>query len=268
MYKTRWITALCLIPFVITLIYIGDAAFYFLVCAVTLIALWEYYGIVFSKSAKTIYCFPVFIGLISCPAILWGACQGNAGSVIFFLVGNIVCSGIYAVLRFKTRPDVLENITKQVQGVVYIPVIFALLAIVRSMPDGGHWVLFILVTVFAGDTGALYIGTYFGKHKLSPSVSPNKTIEGALGGLAASLVGGMAVKFILLADLPVGFSLLFCLLCGLFGQIGDLFESALKRASGIKDSGAILPGHGGILDRVDAILFAAPVAYLFRVYIF
>jgi len=268
MYKTRWITALCLIPFVIALIYAGGASFYFFLCAVSLIALWEYFSIVYADGGRIVFRVPALIGLLSCPLILWGACRGDGGAVVVVLVANMACSGIYAVLRFKSQPKILDDITRQVQGVVYIPVTLALLAMIHTMPDGKHWVLLILVTVFGGDTGALYTGTYLGKHKLSPSVSPNKTIEGALGGVLASLLFGLLIKFSLLPHLPFDFSLLFCLFCSLFGQMGDLFESAFKRASGIKDSGAILPGHGGLLDRIDALLFAAPVAYLFRVYVF
>jgi phosphatidate cytidylyltransferase len=121
--------------------------------------------------------------------------------------------------------------------------------------------------VFIGDTGAYYLGSYFGQHKLCPAVSPNKTIEGSLGGLAASLGSGALIKHFFLPLLPWGLSLLFFLSISIAGQVGDLFESQIKRVAHIKDSGAILPGHGGVLDRIDALLFAAPVAYIFKEYL-
>jgi len=111
------------------------------------------------------------------------------------------------------------------------------------------------------------LGSYFGQHKLCPTVSPKKTIEGALGGLAASLGSGALIKHFFLPLLPWGLSLLFFLSINIAGQVGDLFESQIKRVAHIKDSGAILPGHGGVLDRIDALLFAAPVAYIFKEYL-
>jgi len=122
-----------------------------------------------------------------------------------------------------------------------------------------YWPLF-----FSGDIGALYVGTFLGRHKLCPSVSPKKTIEGALGGLAANLMIGLTVKAFFLPSLSWGHAILLILLIGIAGQIGDLFESILKRTAGIKDSGGILPGHGGMLDRIDALLFAGPVAWIFK----
>jgi phosphatidate cytidylyltransferase len=125
----------------------------------------------------------------------------------------------------------------------------------------------LFFVVFLGDTGAFYVGSYLGRHKLSPIVSPNKTIEGAFGGIAANLSVGAFFKYFFIPRLPWGLGLLFFLTLGVVGQVGDLFESKLKRDSNIKDSGSLLPGHGGVLDRIDALLFAAPVAYLFKEYI-
>jgi phosphatidate cytidylyltransferase len=107
-----------------------------------------------------------------------------------------------------------------------------------------------------------------GRHKLSPAISPGKTIEGAIGGLAANLAIGAIGKAFFLPNLPWSLSILFFLAVGIAGQIGDLFESEMKRSSNIKDSSNILPGHGGILDRIDALLFASPVAYVFIRFIF
>jgi phosphatidate cytidylyltransferase len=130
-----------------------------------------------------------------------------------------------------------------------------------------RWILLLLCIVFSGDTAALYVGTLIGRHKLAPAISPGKTVEGAVGGLAVGLLVGLLAKHLLLPALPWGTAVGFCLLVGVAGQVGDLFESALKRSSDVKDSGSILPGHGGVLDRIDALLFAAPVAYLCRGYI-
>jgi phosphatidate cytidylyltransferase len=157
---------------------------------------------------------------------------------------------------------------KQVLGLVYLPLLFGLLILIRRHDNGAIWLFFTLAIVFAGDTTALYTGTFFGRNKLIPSVSPGKTVEGALGGLLANVAVGTIVKLWLLPALTWPKVIGFSLAIGAAGQVGDLFESVIKRTSRIKDSGAILPGHGGILDRIDALLFAAPVAYLFVVHIF
>ena len=143
----------------------------------------------------------------------------------------------------------------------------ALLVLLRAAPDGAAWVFLVCAVIFAGDTAALYAGTLWGRHKLCPAISPGKTVEGALAGLAANLLVGMAVAAIFLPAVGWLEPRLFAAAAGLAGQAGDLFESELKRMSNIKDSGGILPGHGGVLDRIDALLFAAPVAFAFRIYL-
>jgi phosphatidate cytidylyltransferase len=162
---------------------------------------------------------------------------------------------------------VSEIVTKQVLGIVYIPLLISYLVLIRNGIHGVIWVYFLLFIVFSGDIGSFYIGSFFGRHKLCPAVSPNKTIEGSVGGLVANLGSGALFKYFFMPLLPWGLSILFFLSIGVVGQVGDLFESELKRVGNIKDSGTLLPGHGGILDRVDALLFAAPVAYLFKEYI-
>ena len=148
------------------------------------------------------------------------------------------------------------------------PYLLSFLILIRAGSSGMIWIFLLLAVIFAGDTSAYYVGSYLGRHKLSPAVSPGKTIEGSIGGLAANLVVGAIGKYFFLPEIPWGLCLLFFIAVGVAGQVGDLFESELKRSSGIKDSGGILPGHGGILDRIDALLFASPVAYIFVRYIF
>jgi phosphatidate cytidylyltransferase len=142
-------------------------------------------------------------------------------------------------------------------AVLYItlPIAFALLITQQPAP----WLIYVMTVVWAGDTGAYFAGRAFGKHPLHPAVSPKKTIEGAIGGLAGSALGGLGT--ILLLDLPIGLlpGLGLALLAGAVAQAGDLAESVLKRSAGVKDSGSILPGHGGMLDRIDGLLFALPV---------
>jgi phosphatidate cytidylyltransferase len=131
-------------------------------------------------------------------------------------------------------------------------------------PRGLAWVLTMILAIWAGDSVALLVGRAFGNRKLAPMISPNKSLEGAWGGLVASmLVGAVSFQAFGLGNWKVG--LIVGAVIGLSGQIGDLAESALKRQAGVKDSGSVVPGHGGVLDRIDAMLFAFPVAFLLAV---
>jgi phosphatidate cytidylyltransferase len=169
----------------------------------------------------------------------------------------------------------LEVVGQQIQGIIYVPVLLSFLVFIRYQENGTTWIFSLLCIIFAGDIGAYYVGTYFGRRKLLPRVSPGKTIEGALGGLCANIAVGSLINANLhrlpwgldMPGWPWGVAVLFFMSAGLLGQFGDLFESQFKRAANIKDSGNILPGHGGLLDRIDALLFAAPVAYIFKMYV-
>ncbi len=128
----------------------------------------------------------------------------------------------------------------------------------RLAEHSGHMMLALFV-VWLGDTGAYFAGRAFGRHKLYELISPKKTIEGSIGGLVASCGGALLAWYYLVPDITPGYAILVALVGGAVAQIGDLVESALKRACGVKDSGRILPGHGGFLDRMDGFIFAAPV---------
>ncbi len=146
-------------------------------------------------------------------------------------------------------------------GVVYIGALLAMYPRTRALPRGEHWVLFGLVAVTLGDTLAYVVGRTIGRRPLSP-LSPNKTVEGTVGGLAGSVAFGGAYAALFLPSVPLWFALAGAATLGAVGQGGDLFESLLKRAAGVKDSGALLPGHGGMLDRADSLIATAPALYL------
>ena len=196
--------------------------------------------------------------------LVLGASRQSFHLLFWLLIFNLLGAGIIAVIRFKTDPKGVGRTAGQMLGMIYLPLLFSCLLLIRNGADGPAWILVVLCLAFAGDTGAFYAGTYLGRHKLCPSVSPNKTVEGAIGGLAASTIAASVAKYFLLASLPWATCLVMFVLAAAAGQTGDLFESALKRFAGVKDSGSILPGHGGILDRIDALLFVAPVIYFFK----
>lgn len=153
-------------------------------------------------------------------------------------------------------------------GLLYVPLLLSQLLLLRAEPYGSFWILLMMLIVMSGDSAAYYVGTALGRHKLYPSVSPNKSIEGAVGGLAGSLAGAFIAKFTFFPQLGAMDCIVTALVLGVLGQLGDLFESLLKRSCGVKDSGGIVPGHGGMLDRLDSILFAAPAAWWYAHFIF
>ncbi len=132
---------------------------------------------------------------------------------------------------------------------------------------GAGWVLLVLSIAWLADTGGYFVGRRFGRTKLYPAVSPNKTWAGLYGALIGSTTAGVVASLTYLPQLPLLHGLLLGLLGGAIGQLGDLVESLLKRSMGAKDSGCIIPGHGGILDRIDAVLFVAPMTYLYAVWV-
>jgi len=144
---------------------------------------------------------------------------------------------------------------------LFYPVIpFTFLYFLRELPDGVYWCFYIFLLVWLTDTGAFFIGNAWGKHKLAPRVSPNKSVEGSIGGLIAASIFG--IVFWLITREGTLLAIMFLsVVTSAVSQIGDLFESSLKRMAGVKDSGRLIPGHGGILDRFDSFLFALPLVY-------
>ena len=148
-------------------------------------------------------------------------------------------------------------------GAVYVGGLLAMYPRTLLLPRGEHWVLLGIIAVAVGDTFAYFTGRAIGRRKLAPSISPNKTVEGAVGGLLGSVGSAVLYAHGFLPFVPAGYAAAAGAAVGIFGQGGDLFESLVKRAAGVKDRGTILPGHGGLLDRADGLLAAGPVLHLF-----
>lgn len=269
MHLRRWITSIVALPLLIGLIWKGSpslfAAFIGIVC---ILCLWEYCRIVFEDDQGNMAAKEIpLVSFITGPLIIWAA-HGNRFDVMMVIISlNLIISGLLSLPRFKSNNAVVDIIARQILCIIYIPLFLSCLVMIRNGTSGIHWIFFLLCIIFSSDTGAYYAGSYLGRHKLCPAVSPGKTVEGAVGGLIASFFVGSLFKFLFLPALPWGVSfIIFPVVC-IAGQVGDLFESELKRVAKVKDSGTIFPGHGGMLDRIDALLFAAPVVYFFKVVI-
>jgi phosphatidate cytidylyltransferase len=266
MHWKRWITVLIVAP-PILLIILKSSPLVFAVALipVALLGLWEYFRIVYADHEKYMLQLIQVAGYGFGSLAILSIHYRNFNALMLALALNLITVALFSILRFRSYQDAPQVVIKQIFGIIYIPVFLSFLILIREGVNGPLWVVFILWVVAWGDTGALYTGTLWGRHKLCPAVSPKKTIEGAIGGLAANLIFGWLFKLLFFSAMPGLTCVLVALAAGAVGQAGDLFESEFKRAAGVKDSGTILPGHGGILDRIDALLFAAPVAYLLKV---
>lgn len=266
MHWKRWITALIFIPPILLLILKGSPPIFALaVMAAAILGLWEYYRIVFADQDTTWLSLIQTVGYACGVIAILSIYLHNIDALLLTLALDLIVAAFFSILRFRSHADAPQVVVKQIFGIIYIPVFLSFLILLRNGADGPLWVVFVMWVVACGDTGALYIGTLWGRHKLCPAVSPKKTIEGAMGGLGANLIFGWLFKVLFFNAMPGLACIVVALGAGAVGQAGDLFESEFKRAAGVKDSGTILPGHGGILDRIDALLFAAPVAYLLKV---
>ena len=264
----RFLTSIVAFPILALLIFKGsELVFAVFIGLVSLIALWEYFRIVFHDQPQTVFSSIPLLGGLSGLIIIIAAFFNSFQWPALCLVVNFILAAILTMPLYKNDPRVLNMVEKQIQGVIYIPLALSTIVLLRNGTDGVTWVFFILFIVFAGDVGAFYSGKVFGRHKLSPAISPGKTIEGSIGGMGFSMIVGYIFMRLFLPHLDTPLIFLLFIVINVSAQTGDLFESELKRAGHIKDSGNILPGHGGMLDRIDALLFAAPVAYMFKTFL-
>ncbi len=175
---------------------------------------------------------------------------------------------IASMLHISETDKGMEASMRLGAGLVYVPLLFSYVLLVRGLPQGLYWLFLTLAVTWAGDTGAYFAGRAFGRTKLFERVSPKKTWEGAAGGFLFSIAFACAFKALFLPSLTWGQAVLLGALLDVVGVLGDLVESMFKRAFGVKDSGWIMPGHGGILDRIDSLLFTAPLTWVLVTHVF
>lgn len=167
----------------------------------------------------------------------------------------------YFLYRYRSIPESYPLFCRMVFGLLYVGFLGAHIVLLRFVPDGSSWLVIGTAITACSDTGAYFVGRSIGRNKLCPNISPNKTIEGAVGGIVAGLAAAAGFALLLQLSFSWTFLLLSAFLLSIVGIIGDLTESIVKRGTGTKDSGTLLAGHGGILDRVDSLLFVGPVLY-------
>ena len=261
----RLATAAVAVPIILALIFIAPPwAFYLLVLAALLVGVREVFVMTHPNDAFSQW-LGVGLGAIASIAVFLGT--GDPRVLVTVLVAIPVLGPILTLARLGAIETAALRACAMGFGPLYVAVPLTLLAALRTLHPGMQGSGLVLLALGLGwfaDTGAYFAGRFLGKHKLYEAVSPKKTVEGALGGLLAAVVWALlAVFWFLKGSLPLTHAIPLALVAGALGQAGDLGESLLKRSTGVKDSGAILPGHGGIMDRLDAVIVTSLAVYLY-----
>lgn len=287
----RFFVALIGIPLAVGIIFLGGFVFFFAILLLANFSLWELFQLAEKKNISPMTYFGLFTS--SLIQTLYFLVLQNVLSVnkfivlilLLLLVGSLPSILILAQV-WNRQPGSISNVAVSILGLFWISFVFSSLLSIRFLPDylfllssfgeikplhqlfsfqyplDSHWsakfFLAILGTIWLCDTFAYFFGTAYGKHKLAPTISPKKTWEGGIAGAVGAFVVFFLLDFVLNLNLPTGFQLLFAAVVGVIGQIGDLAESKIKREFNVKDSSNVLPGHGGILDRLDSIMFVFP----------
>lgn len=265
----RILTAIVLIPLVLVVIFLSPRWPLLLMCvvfAVSALALWEYLGLADAMGAKT-----PRIAVLVCLAILMAAIFTRPDLMASFTGALALALLILCAFRSPVN-RVLADTAGSVFGLIYIGLSMSTLYLLSTQDNGPSLLLFLFLAVWSGDVAALYIGRAFGKRRLAPTLSPNKTWEGGVASVAGSVLITLLLLWVAQQLTAHSVEALFypgttahwiglAVLVNVGAQVGDLVESALKRGAGVKDSGHLLPGHGGMLDRIDALLLAAPLLW-------
>ena len=248
MLAKRVLTAVIGIPLLLVPLYYGGLTWRLLVTLVILVGLWEFARM----SGPGLFLDYMIVSGLSLLVLTYSGIDGTR--LLLWLVFQL----IYYLLRATFSG--MHNLSSgfNLLGVFYVAFLYSFLVLVREQ-FGPQWTLFGFLVTWLTDTGAFFGGSRYGKRKLAPRISPNKSVEGALSGVLAAVIAG--VVFAILTDHSVGQLMVISVILSVCAQLGDLVESAFKRERAVKDSGSLLPGHGGILDRFDSLAFVFPVLF-------
>lgn len=270
MLKQRIITVAVALPLILFAVWFGDPWFSLFIAAASIVGALEFYRMV-SDSGKGL---PLtYLGLLWAVALTLSPLSLHYREINLLpavMSAAMIISLVWILIR-SPRETAFQNWAWTAAGALYIGWMLSYWLNLNLLPQGREWVYLALLTIFANDTGAYFIGRRWGRHKLAPTISPSKTREGAIGGLLSSVAGVVVVflllNFFLAFSLPYWQVILLGCLISLFAQLGDLVESLLKRNLDVKDAGKLLPGHGGVLDRLDSLIFVAPIVYYYAIWI-
>src|SRR4030043_804670 len=256
--------AVMMVPPIVILIALGPSPVLpLMVVLATFLGLREYYNLALPHSKWIERAVGIGLGLILSVILSFGELKEISPFLVIIL---LILSGLFMVTS-KDLSSTISKIGIALFGILFIGFLLAYVSLVRNMPNGKPWVLFLIITVWAGDISALLSGSFFGRHKLYPKISPNKTFEGLAGAMVGSIVVALAFSWLFIPNLKPGSCILLAIGLTILGQLGDFTESMVKRSAQVKDSGTLIPGHGGMLDRIDSFLFSAPFLYYVLLYL-
>lgn len=261
MLKKRIITALWGIPLLIVAVWFDQPSlpwFTIIVAIWGLLAVLEFYKLVNISKMPTL----TYFGLIWTLLFILSP-HFNYDLVIPILLTSAVVLPLFWLLRHPQKEGAFTDWAWTMAGILYIGWLLSYFVALRGLDNGREWVFLAMFATFGSDTTAFFIGRALGKHHLAPHISPGKTWEGAVAGVFGSVIVSLVLVHLFNLPLGYGWTILLGLLVSIFGQLGDLVESLLKRNMGVKDSGRLIPGHGGFLDRIDSVILAGIVVYYF-----
>ncbi len=249
-------------PLTLLIIFGPHYTLYIVVSVAAILGLYEFYNLTLPERGTAGKIGGIVLGMILCGVFQWAPRE----AVISVLGVILLILFLGSPLLFSELSTLPNRVGITFLGIVYVPFLLSHVTLINKLPKGVLWVLLLVATVWAGDTFALFIGSRWGRHKLCPQISPQKTIEGFFGCFGGAILSIFAFKFLFLPALATMDAFIMGLGIALFGQLGDLSESMIKRGAKVKDSGGLVPGHGGMLDRLDSFLFSSPFLYYFLVY--
>ncbi len=266
--RNRIITGILFAALWLITISLGSlSAFWLLVVIICTMGLREFFTISLNSHEQSYKPAAITIGLLPLLSLGTGHVEFIQPAFVLALFLTIILT----VIIYNDKYIDFSFITKICAGLTFVGFTAAHLVLLRSTSQGIHWLILLTLIITASDTGAYFAGTAFGRHKLCPKISPGKTIEGFIGGLLAAVFVTLLSGPLLFGDISQYRLAILAVILSCVGVLGDLTESIFKRTNKVKDSGSILPGHGGILDRVDSILMAGPALYyiiIWRISIF
>jgi len=257
LYNSRVYSSLIFIPLFIVILALAPKWLFFLLLISALgVALNELWLILCPAETKCLKWLAFALSLSLAAASYGGGLPIFAG---FFVLIAIIL--VLAILPLGIDGEGLHILGRLLVIIIYLPLLLSHLLLLWDLPAGRSLVAMVFLVTWGGDAFSYYSGTAWGRHKLAPNISPNKTIEGSVGGVVGAGLFSLLLAGTGLLSSPWYFILVLGMIANAAGQLGDLFESYLKRFAGLKDSGVIIPGHGGVLDRLDSVLFAVPIIY-------
>ncbi len=263
-YVKRWLTGILLAAVMLVVIIFASAEILAAIITIFIIGgVWEYNRIVFGKGFLKEKIEINIFAIVIPAVVLFGTSQ----LLVSVLTFCILCVFILFLWSVKESTFDVLMVAKVIFGIMYIPLLTSHFILLRLLEKGVYWILLVLIIAIVGDTAGLYIGKYFGKNKLSMLVSPGKTIEGTIGLVFGSVSGCLIFSYFFFPEVSRVHILIISFVGSIIGQLGDLCESAIKRNYGLKDASSLLPGHGGLLDRMDSLIFIAPFVYYYRIFV-